>query len=624
MADYNPNSIWTGKKKENGSSPEPKAAYGASLKISGGSEKENIKTHSRGNGDGRGLLWFFVACAAFVAGAVFYFFLLKPTPSPSVSISFVKPNQVFVGDQFVFSVSLTNNSDIALKNAALEIILPDNFSFAGQPLDQRAVQQAMGDLGSGTVMKQDFNLIATGGPNSVGHITAKLTYGTDASLEAQFESDGAADVITGGPAVGLNFTVPQNVFAGQSFTIAANYNNNTPHAIQNVVFRMQYPPTFVFGTSNVAPASAGGAVWNIGTVAANASGSIAITGTVAGSANAVYPFTGTLASSISGIAYSLDTETANAAVAVPPLSISIAFQNASTSVVKAGDQLNYILSYANNSGMAFQNIVIQAALAGDMYDFSSFRSDGAFNSALDTVTWSPATNQELASLAPGQSGSVRMAVNVKKSFPIKSASDKNYVLKVRAQIQSPTIPPNTSASSTVGTADMESKIRGEIAVAATAYRDDPSSGIANSGPYPPSVNQSSQYTVHWDVVNYSTDAENVVVSAYLQSGSVFTGHVKSNTNSQPVYDAATGLVSWSIPSLPAGTGILGAPADAVFQLANTPAVNQAGLVVTVLTQTNLSADDIFTDSMLQASADPITTYLPKDPTVAGKDGRVVQ
>ena len=207
-------------------------------------------------------------------------------------------------------------------------------------------------------------------------------------------------------------------------------------------------------------------------------------------------------------------------------------------------------------------------------------------------------------------------MKAKRSFP---AGVKNHVLDVHAQIQSPTIPPNTSASSTVGMENMESKVRGDIAVVATGYRNDVPSGITNIGPYPPTVNQPSQYTIHWDVTNYSTDVQNVIVSGYLQSGSVFTGQVKSNMNTQPTYDAATGLVTWNLPNISAGMGV-----QAIFQVANTPAVNQVGLVVTLMNQTNLSADDSFTGSSLHAFADPVTTYLPKDASVASQSGRVAQ
>jgi uncharacterized repeat protein (TIGR01451 family) len=619
MSDYNPNSIWTSKEKRYGVPVPVPGASSSNLtketkKISSGPKKST----------GNGLWWSFAILGAFIAGAVFYYFFLRPMPGPNVSISFAKPDSVLVGDPFVFSVSFSNNSQVVLKNATLALTLPDGFSFVGQSSDQRVMQQSIGDLASGSVTKQDFSLIAINDPNSTGHITAKLVYATDATDKTQYESDSAADVVTGSPAINLSFNIPQGIFSGQNFNVGINYHNNTTHDIQNVVLNTQYPSAFAFGNSSAPANSASNNSWNLGTIAAGADGSTTISGVITGPANSSYPFVGSLSTDFSGVNYALNAQMANATVVASPLSLSVMLNGTSTSIVNAGDSLDYVLSYTNNASIAFQNVMIKAALVGNMYDFGTLQSDGSFSSVTDTVTWSPATNPELSSVAAGATGQVEVRLKALQSFPIKRISDKNFTLKVQAQIQSPTVPPNTSASSTIGLANVANAVGGEIAIAATGYRNDAASGITNTGPYPPVVNQPSQYTIHWDVTNYSTDVQNVTVSAYLQSGSVFTGQVKSNISTQPTYDAATGIVSWTIPSLAATTGVLGAPAEAVFQVENTPAVNQAGQVVTLLSQTSLSAADTFTSSTLHATAGPVTTYLQQDPTVANQSGQVAQ
>lgn len=626
MTDYNPNSIWTSKKKKYDPLPESRKASSASTKPFGRSKEGDIGAFSHGKKNGHGLLWFFVICAAFVAGAAFYFFFLRPTPGPSVSISFVKPDQVFIGDPFTISVLIANNSQSVIKNATLEFMIPDGFSFVGQSSDTRAMPEPIGDISSGGVPpQQDFQLIATGNQNSVGSITARLVYGTDTTGKTQFESDSSANIITGTSAVGLDFTIPQNVFTGQNFNVAIGYHNNTPHDINNVILSVQYPSGFVFSTSSIAPisASANGGSWNLGTTTANAGGSIIITGNIANQTTGAYPFAATSTSDVSGNGYFLGAQTSNVVVAPSPLSLSVSLNNTSTYIANAGDQLNYVISYTNNSSIAFQKITIQAVLKGDMYDLSSLQSDGVLSSAnnANTVTWSQATNPELASLAPGQSGSVKIQLGVKGSFPTNGINEN---LNLQTQIQSPTVPPDTSANFTVGTVNFTSKVRGEVAVVATGYRNDTSLGIKNTGPYPPVVDKPSQYTIHWNVTNYSTEITSTVVSAYLQSGSVFTGQVKSNISAQPTYDAATGLVTWDIGNLPPGTGVNTAPAEAVFQITNTPAVNELYQVLTLMGQTNLSADDMFTGSTLQVSANQVTTFLPNDPTTSNQNGQVTQ
>jgi hypothetical protein len=77
--------------------------------------------------------------------------------------------------------------------------------------------------------------------------------------------------------------------------------------------------------------------------------------------------------------------------------------------------------------------------------------------------------------------------------------------------------------------------------------------------------------------------------------------------------------------VPAGTGIITQPIEAVFDVSNVPAVNQVGQDATLLGQSSLAATDAFTGQALQASADAITTALLGDPNIPqGEDRSVTQ
>ncbi len=627
---YNPNAVWQSKKKKfeyeapEPVPPRPRSAPPKSVPPQPPEPAEEIdegepaKSHA--------LIWFLVVFVVLVSAGIWYFFLFKPPGSPNVSIGFPnKPDQVLVGDPFTLAVSFSNYSSNILKGATLSVTVPDNISFVGQSPGQRVMQQTVGDLGPGSINEQDFNLIVTGDPKSVKHIDAKLTYSTDAAAKTQFETDGGADLVVGDFAISVSVVPPTNVFSGQDFDTAVTYTNNTSHSFLNVKLALQYPPVFSFTRSSMSPASAGNNSWDLGTVPAMGSGTLTVTGNVVGPQNATYQMIGNLTGEVMGETYALNEQTANLAISASPLSLTLTLNNTSDYVAQPGDALTYVLSYANNSNTTFQNMTLTAALVGEMFDFTTLQTNGAFNSLTDTVMWSAATTPQLLTLAPGQSGSVNIHVRTASSYPIRLLSDKDYALKVSAQISSPTVPPDTAGSSTVSAASIENKVGGNISVAADGYWRDANSGILNSGPYPPTVNQATQYTIHWVIVNYATDAQNVTVSAYLQSGTACTGVIQSNMTTAPSCNAATGFVSWTIPAIPATTGITGQPAEAIFQVANTPAVNQVGSAVTLLGPTALQAMDAFTSSTLTASAPAVTTDLPNDKTISpGQDRRVTQ
>lgn len=637
MPKYNPNSIWAQRTPDDAvkrsqtptqpAKPATKVLSDAPAVAAEGAyfKKTPVKEFDESPAPkSRVVLWSVIGVVVVVGGVGAYLLFFRPTVSPNVTITFSKPDQILVGDPFTLSVTLSNDSSGALQNAMLSVLLPANVSFAGQSATQSVMQQTIGNIEPGSINDQDFNLIVTGDPNSVEHITTQLTYSTASSAKNQFETDGAVDVTVGGPAISLNILPPPSIFSGQNFNMTLSYANNTSHSFNDVELTMQYPPVFNFIQSSLPSDSLANDSWNLGTIPAAGTGNITIIGNVVGPANAIYSLAGNLTGEVMGDTYPLINQTANIAIGSSPLSLSILLNNSSSYVSSAGDTLNYVLTYTNNSSVTFQNVAIKATLVGAMFDFTTLNSNGAFNSVTNAVTWSGANTPQLLNLTPGETGSVSLQIKTKSSFPIRLLSDKDYTLNVNGQISSPTVPPGTSASSTVSVTSATNDVGGAITILAKGFWRDAASGMLNSGPYPPKVNQQTDYTIHWDITNYSTDANNVTVSAYLQSGTTCTGKITSTiASSTPICNAANGLVTWTIPFVPATTGVIDPPAEAVFQVENTPAINQVGQPVTLLGATTLQATDAFTGETLSATAPPVTTDLPYDLTVAGIQNRTV-
>lgn len=559
----------------------------------------------------------------FGVGAAYFF--LRPAPGPDITIGFTNSaQQVLVGDPFTLSVSLANNSEETLSGATLSLTLPQNISSV-----DGNVQTSTGDIAPGAVSDVNFDLIVTGNPNSVQKIAAALIYSTGATSKTQLETDATDNLVVGGEAIALSINAPTSIFSGQAFQVPINYVNNTPHSFDNVVLNLEYPSGFSFLGSTIRPGNGADTAWELGTISPESTGTVTITGSIVGSANANYSLSGTLAGSVvgspNGSAYTLTSGSANLAIGASPLSLAVSLNNTGNYVAHTGDALSYTVSYANNSGVTFENVTISANLMGAMFDPSTITSNGTLNSITNTITWNAANTPALLNVAPGAQGTVTFTVRTKAAFPIRLPSDKDYTLQVGARISSPTVPPGTVASSTVSATSIQNKVGGALSFQAEALHTDKSSGILNSGPYPPKVNQATEYTIHWIITNYSTDLQNVAVSAYLQSGTTCTGTITSNiASSTPTCNAANGLVTWNIPFIPATAGVTGAPVEAVIQVTNTPAVNQVGSPVTLLGPTALTATDAFTGVSLQGSAAVLTTQLSNDPSASSQSGNVTQ
>jgi hypothetical protein len=569
---------------------------------------------------------FLIAIIVFVLAmaALSYFAFLRKPAGPSVGIEFQTPVSVLAGDPFSITVSLSNYSDIVLKKVRVSLVLPDGVSFTEQSPEQRVIELAIGDFGPGSTNPYSFNLIVTSGSNVLKHIQAKLIYATDQSASAEFESDGATNVSVGQPAIGLNLTAPQSIFNSQDFTIKAAYINNTNHDFKNLRLQVDYPAIFGFKSSTMQPETGGNNSWDLGTLASGMSGVITITGGVIGPEKSFFNFGASLTSDIFGNTYTINAQTASVAIASAPLSLEIAHQSTPDNAFHLGNPVTYNLNYVNNSDVIMQDVTVSAKLTGAMFDFMTLQTNAYFNSLTNTLNWFAANTPQLQSIAPGGGGSVSFTVRLKNSFPIRLMSDKNYTLRVDAQISSPTVPPNTAANRTISVTSFEDKVAGKVDIAAEAYWRDAVTGILNQGPYPPRVNQPTQYTIHWRIINYATDALNITVSAYLQSGSRFTGTVKSSIDSVPTYNPDSGLVTWQIGSLPATKGITGPPVEAVFQVENVPSTIQLGQNVPLLGETKIEWTDSFVGAVYNGSAMPLDSSIPYDKTITVTDRMVKQ
>ena len=561
-----------------------------------------------------------LAVLLFAAGFGYYYFFAR-LPQPNVGLEFSKPDQTLLGQPFTVSVSFSNYSDQILKNAKLSVLLPDGISFLNDSPDKRVLEQAIGDLGPGSVNQQTFTLIALNGSQTLKHIDAKLAYET-AGSSAEFQSKSGIDVPVGQPAVGLTFDAPQSVFSGENFDITVRYQNNSDRDFKNLRLKMDYPPMFQFVKSSE-DASAGNNRWDLGTLPKGGGGVLTITGALTGSEQSYLNFHGSVTADILGQEYGISEQPADVSISASPLSVVPGVNGATDYVSRIGDELVYVLRYKNNSDTTFENITIKAGLNGELFDFSSIRTDASFDPITKTFTWIAANTPALAVLPPRQEGSVELRIKLSGNFPIRRISDRNYILKLHAEINSPTVPQGTNAQKTMSVASIETRVSGAVSIRSKALWRDAPSGILNKGPFPPVVNKPTQYTIHWLVSNYATDVSNIEVNASLQAGARWTGVVKTNIGAQPSYDPASGKIIWNIGNMAATKGVISPPAEAIFQIELTPAVNQVGQSVTFLSDTRVQGQDVFTNSTLTDSARALDTSLPDDATIT-EGNRTVQ
>jgi hypothetical protein len=191
-------------------------------------------------------------------------------------------------------------------------------------------------------------------------------------------------------------------------------------------------------------------------------------------------------------------------------------------------------------------------------------------------------------------------------------------------VESPTVPPFIAAPRTVGVAKTETKVIGNFNFESKGYYNEPTAGIENTGPYPPKVNQPTQFTIHWIVKTYNTDVRDIEASSFLGGNVRFTGVIKTNASTtMPEYNNRTQEISWHIPFAEAAGGILREPIEAVFQVEITPSTTQINSAPVLVNEIKARAIDDFTGTAFERKVRAVTTRVSDDTSLGNHDGRVV-
>lgn len=562
----------------------------------------------------------FAVVALGVVGGLYYAFFYSPS-KPQVTLAIEKPDEVRVGEPFEIKISYENGSGETLRDAKLSLSLPENTSLIGKRDNVRVDESAIGALDSGVKDMKTYSLIVLGDPQTVKRFDAKMSYGIEGSSPT-FESRAKADVVIGQPAVTLEFKGPDQVASGEEFEVELHYMNTLQKDLSDVRIRLDYPPAFSFVSGKPTPTS-GKNEWKLGTLTPNAEGTVSFKGNASGQEGTFLNFNIHLFSTLGGQLYEIQRQTAGMNISRSPLSISLTVNENREYAAKRGERLRYVLIYKNNSETTLQTSIISVVLRGEMFDIPTLRSNAFLNSITNTLSWNAANVPVLSSIGPGQEGRVEFEVDTKDDFPIRRLSDKNYVLKTDASMESPTVPSGSATTKTIAIDRLETKLRGELDLQASAYYYEIGSLLKNTGPYPPQANQKTQYTIHFKLLNYATDVSSVKVTALLKGGATFNGKT-SPTNNPPKYNSRTGEITWEIPNIPATAGTPGVsvPLETIFQIEHIPATNQIGQTVTLLSDIRVTAKDDFTGVGLSDSEPTLGTDLPYDMRVNVDDRRV--
>lgn len=550
------------------------------------------------------------------------FLWLQSRNARGVGLELTGPDQIQLGVPFKVQTNVVNDSGNVLKEVKLSLKLPEGVVFVGEENKKTVEFKNLGNLGAGSLVKEEFDLMVLSGENSIQQLEATVSF-LPSALSSRFEKSSTFDLVVRGPGLLLDIAAPTKVFSGEEFQLNVSYRNESQIDLKNLKLAINYPPAFAFKDATLKP-DVGNNVWNLGDLRPSSEGKFTIKGSLVGPDNAFFDFKADVEADFISQRYVIASKAASLSISPSPLSLRISLNDSEDYIIYPGDLLDYVLSYTNNTDVGLKDVIIRAKLVGAMFDLPTLVTNGVLRASDNTIVWSAANTPELAVLSPGASGQVSFRVKAKSAYPIKRLSDKNFTLKIDGQIESLTVPSFVAATKTLGITSFESKVGGQIKIDAKALFRDAASGIINKGPLPLKVGQPTNFTIHWQITNFATDVRDVEARSFLGGNVRFTGVVKSNVASLPTFNERTQEVVWRIDKIAATRGVLDKPVETIFQIEVIPSVDQVGKFVSLMQPTTLKAVDDFTGADLSASDIELTSSLTDDPTVGPSQGIVVQ
>jgi len=498
------------------------------------------------------------------------------------------------GKDLRLEINYINDNDIALNNVVLRVSYPEIFK-PGENANFKAESQTSGVFTIGEIPRKSKGKVILNGSifspsGTLMYVKSDLIF-SHVGTSGQFSSKGQIAVNVSASVIDLEIFSPQELSTGDAIDYEISYANKSQEEFDNIKIKIDYPEGFIFSKANPDVAE-GTNVWNIGHLASGQTGKIVISGKLTGTAEQVKNATAYIGAVDQAQFIAYRTEKTATKIVSSPLVIEQLVNNSNSTIVRAGELLNFSVVYKNSGEIGLRDVIVTDTLDSPVLDYASLKlRGGTFDDVTKTITWKAVDDKQLKFFEPGQEGRLSFSINVKEIIPGASAEEKNFVISNLVKVDSPDVPRLISSNKVISGNVLDIKLETKIILQENIFYAD--ALIPNSGPIDPQTGVESTYTVHWKVSNVSNDALETKVSATLPSGVEMTGKI-SPDDGRLTYNARNNSIAWDLGPVSAWTGILNQAKEVAFQIKIKPAQIQEKQQIILVNPVSFTAKDSFT------------------------------
>jgi len=544
--------------------------------------------------------------------------------SKNVDVSILGPASVSAGAPVDLSITVLNRNNVDLESVSMTIDYPTGTRSADDVTKALEYSKiSIGSIASGKDFVQTQRAILFGQKGEVQNINISIEYKVKGS-NATFDKQKVYEIVIGTSPLDITIKEPSSIVSGVPFTTTITLQANSNEVLKNVIVRGEYPYGFTSMSTIPSATTADNNSWALGDLAVGDKKIITVMGVLVGEDRVERTFRfyagvgDTSDPSKFGATLVASSETISLSRPAIGLSLDINNDQANPYVAPAGSSVNAHINYQNNLPQTLLNARVRVVFSGVSLDKFSIKplNGGFYNSGDNSIVWDQTNYSGLASLQPGDKGSLSFSFASLSELPVNIKNPE-----IGFQVIVTGLPSGNNVSNNVSSSDNRTvRIASQVSLSSKSFYS--FGPFKNSGPVPPKADKQTTYTIVLSLRNTQNDIDKPVVTATLGPNVKWVGAATSTENIS--YDSLNNTVSWVLDKLPAGTGFSSPTREAYIQVALTPSIGQIGSTPPLLNNVSLIGIDLFTDKRIGITNPPVSTLISTDPKFVQGDGIVVK
>lgn len=561
-----------------------------------------------------GVLFFVIAV---LVSSVFFVLGGNKISGNNIAVSLNNgPFTIGGGETLTLQAGVTNQNAVPIESATLIVTYPRGTQSADEEGKELFIERLpLETIEPGETLNIPLRAVVFGEENDEKTVTAELEYRVTGS-NSTFSKVAEPYIfrISSSPVV-MSVDSLYKVSSGQEIDIELTISSNAPNTLTDIIVTADYPIGFDYSSSDPEPIS-GQNVWHIDSLEPESEKKVTITGVVVGEDTDEYTMLFSVGvpseGSRSTLASVFSTASADFQIEQPFIGVSLKVNNdtSETVAVEADDTVDIEISITNTLPYTIYDGKIELALSGNaLSDYTVNANSGFYNSANNTVTWEPTTNNTLREIESGKKIDVR--VTLKPDPDIEVTPQLAFDVDVHGR----RVTEGRVTEELIGTAAAVAKVSSVATIQSETGRN--TSIFTDTGPIPPVAEEETSYTLTFFIQNGTNDIGDAEIMATLP---VYVKWLDKTTGAGTItFNETSRTVAWNVGSVDANQSKI-----ASFQVSLLPSISQIGTTPTLLGEQRLRATDRFTGAVVRARSNPLNSRLSSEAGYNNQSGEVVE